>query len=103
MRSLLDAGVDGIITDRPDVLREVLISRGEWAPPGVGGRAAGVPRRPVFARPRLVPPGSPPGSPGKLVTAIGRSPGQNSHLMQDYPDGTQTALKGIPPRGMVEA
>ena len=32
MRSLLDAGVDGIITDRPDVLREVLISRGEWRP-----------------------------------------------------------------------
>ncbi|WP_210650909.1 glycerophosphodiester phosphodiesterase family protein [Nocardioides sp. SYSU D00065] len=30
MRSLLDAGVDGIITDRPDVLREVLISRGQW-------------------------------------------------------------------------
>ena len=38
MRSLLDAGVDGIITDRPDVLREVLISRGQWAPP-VGVRA----------------------------------------------------------------
>lgn len=32
MRSLLDAGVDGIITDRPDVLREVLISRGQWTP-----------------------------------------------------------------------
>ncbi|WP_439937605.1 glycerophosphodiester phosphodiesterase family protein [Nocardia sp. N13] len=30
MRSLLDAGVDGIITDRPDVLRDVLISRGQW-------------------------------------------------------------------------
>ena len=30
MRSLLDAGVDGIITDRPDVLREVLISRDQW-------------------------------------------------------------------------
>lgn len=34
MRTLLDAGVDGIITDRPDVLREVLIGRGEWTPPG---------------------------------------------------------------------
>lgn len=34
MRSLLDAGVDGIITDRPDVLREVLISRGQWVRPG---------------------------------------------------------------------
>jgi glycerophosphoryl diester phosphodiesterase len=38
MRRLLDAGVDAIITDRPDVLREVLVSRGQWAPmvsPGV--------------------------------------------------------------------
>lgn len=33
MRSLLDTGVDGIITDRPDVLRDVLISRGEWTRP----------------------------------------------------------------------
>ncbi len=33
MRSLLDAGVDGIITDRPDLLREVLVSRGQWARP----------------------------------------------------------------------
>lgn len=32
MRTLLDMGVDGIITDRPDVLRDVLISRGEWSP-----------------------------------------------------------------------
>lgn len=27
---LLDAGVDGIITDRPDVLRDVLQERGQW-------------------------------------------------------------------------
>lgn len=44
MHQLLDMGVDGIITDRPDVLRSVLISRGTWTPmqpgfstsPGVG-------------------------------------------------------------------
>ena len=32
MNRLLDAGVDGIITDRPDVLREVMISRDQWRP-----------------------------------------------------------------------
>jgi len=30
MHALLDAGVDGIITDRPDLLREALVSRGQW-------------------------------------------------------------------------
>lgn len=30
MHRLLDAGVDAVITDRPDVLREVLISRDQW-------------------------------------------------------------------------
>ena len=34
MRRLLDAGVDAIITDRPDLLREVLVSRGQWTPAG---------------------------------------------------------------------
>ncbi|WP_053731399.1 glycerophosphodiester phosphodiesterase [Nocardia sp. NRRL S-836] len=30
MRALLDLGVDGLVTDRPDVLRDVLRSRGDW-------------------------------------------------------------------------
>jgi glycerophosphoryl diester phosphodiesterase len=30
MRSLLDRGVDGLVTDRPDLLREVLRSRDVW-------------------------------------------------------------------------
>ncbi len=30
MRRLLDLGVDGIMTDRPAVLKDVLVSRGEW-------------------------------------------------------------------------
>ena len=31
MESLLDLGVDGIMTDRPSVLKEVLVRRGVWA------------------------------------------------------------------------
>jgi glycerophosphoryl diester phosphodiesterase len=31
MRRLLDAGVDAVITVHPDLLREVLVSRDQWA------------------------------------------------------------------------
>jgi glycerophosphoryl diester phosphodiesterase len=31
MRRMLDAGVDGLITDRTDILRDVLIERGQWS------------------------------------------------------------------------
>lgn len=30
IHSVLDLGVDAVVTDRPDTLREVLIARGEW-------------------------------------------------------------------------
>jgi glycerophosphoryl diester phosphodiesterase len=33
MRQLLDAGVHGLITDRPDLLREVLVARRLWRAP----------------------------------------------------------------------
>jgi len=31
MRRLLDLGVDGLVTDRPDRLRDVLVDRRVWA------------------------------------------------------------------------
>ena len=33
MRRLLDLGVDGLVTDRGDLLKEILVERGGW-PPG---------------------------------------------------------------------
>lgn len=33
MHQLLDLGVDGLVTDRPDLLKSVLIDRGEWKGP----------------------------------------------------------------------
>ena len=30
MRELLDRGVDGLMTDRTDILRDVLVQRGQW-------------------------------------------------------------------------
>jgi glycerophosphoryl diester phosphodiesterase len=32
MHWLYDVGVDGIITDRPDLLREMLVARDRWTP-----------------------------------------------------------------------
>lgn len=36
MRALLDLGVDGIVTDRPDLLRDLLRQRGGWREPDTG-------------------------------------------------------------------
>ncbi len=33
MNRLLDLGVDGLITDRPDILKDVLVGRGAWKDP----------------------------------------------------------------------
>lgn len=41
MDRLLDLGVDGIMTDRPSLLKEVLERRGEWAGGGAGAGGSG--------------------------------------------------------------
>lgn len=38
MAGLLDLGVDGIITDRPDLLKDLLIERGVWHEPPAPGK-----------------------------------------------------------------
>lgn len=42
MEELLDLGADGLLSDRPDLLRDTLRTRGQWAPdrPSAGGSAA---------------------------------------------------------------
>jgi len=42
MDRLLDLGVDGVMTDRPEVLREVMTRRGQW-PQVPGGRTTAAP------------------------------------------------------------
>ena len=38
---MLDRGVDGLITDRTDILRQVLRARGQWSGPDLAGQSEG--------------------------------------------------------------
>lgn len=67
MHELLDMGVDGIITDRPDVLRSVLIGRGAWTPMRADSSSRGVGNRPHTAG------AGPSGRPGQADLAAGGS------------------------------
>jgi glycerophosphoryl diester phosphodiesterase len=40
MAELLDLGVDGLITDRPDLLKDVLEERGLWHEPPAPGKTS---------------------------------------------------------------
>mgnify|MGYP003493145931 CR=1 FL=1 len=51
MHRLLDLGVDGIMTDQLDVLRDTLVSRGVWPGAAVGGADRGRPVRRSGGRP----------------------------------------------------
>ena len=46
MERLLDLGVDGIMSDRPTLLREALQARGQWAGSEMGGQRDANPRPP---------------------------------------------------------
>ena len=43
---MLDLGVDGVMTDRPAMLRELLVERGQWRPGERSAVAASSERRP---------------------------------------------------------
>ena len=70
MRRLLDAGVAGLITDCPDVARDVLIARGGWRPPSPGPASPAPTAAPGPALQTTAPvPGLPTAAPSLPTTA----------------------------------